>query len=362
MMKKVTKKTGSLLLGVTVLMTALTANATTVKAETTDGTTVVYLSESWESAAAGEEVKIPFTLGDNQGIQAAVFTKATTNTQVAIYDSTGTNLVSMGNNPMTVEADKYVDMSDIVQTVECYGFPTECNDSLGKGDFYYGITFEADTEFWVEIKQIDAAKAATTVTPVKKPSLNQTSATITVGFTKKLSVSNGTAKSWSSNNKKVASVDKKGKVTAKKTGKATITVLCKDGTKLKCKVTVKKNQYSATKITTSMLTSGWDISAYKASYDSKGNLVVKARAVNCSSQSIDKFKAFKLTVKNANGKTIGTYKFKTKNVRIASGSTKDFTYTIKKSALKKKAKQDLRNATITIQADAYHSYSYWSYQ
>ena len=45
---------------------------------------------------------------------------------------------------------------------------------------------------------------------------------------------------WTSSNKKVATVDKKGKVTAKKKGTATITVKTANGKKYSCKVTVKE--------------------------------------------------------------------------------------------------------------------------
>ena len=53
---------------------------------------------------------------------------------------------------------------------------------------------------------------------------------------------------WKSSNKKVATVSKKGKVTAKKPGKATITAKVK-GKKLKCKIIVeKKSVYNARKL------------------------------------------------------------------------------------------------------------------
>jgi alpha-amylase len=45
---------------------------------------------------------------------------------------------------------------------------------------------------------------------------------------------------WKSSNKKVASVDKNGKIKAKKKGKAVITVTTSNGKKATCKVTVKK--------------------------------------------------------------------------------------------------------------------------
>ena len=71
-----------------------------------------------------------------------------------------------------------------------------------------------------------------------KVKLNTKKRTISVGETYKLKVS-GTSKKvkWKSSNKKVAKVSKKGVVTGKKTGKATITA--KVGKKkLKCKISV----------------------------------------------------------------------------------------------------------------------------
>ena len=76
--------------------------------------------------------------------------------------------------------------------------------------------------------QVQAAEEAT---------LNNTKVILVKGKTTKIKVKGGKAKSFKSSNTKVATVTKKGKVTAKKKGKATITV--KVGKKsLKCKVTV----------------------------------------------------------------------------------------------------------------------------
>lgn len=74
----------------------------------------------------------------------------------------------------------------------------------------------------------------------KKVKLNKTKATIYVGKTVALKLKNNKKKvKWSTSNKKVATVTKKGKVKGKKAGKATITA--KVGKKkYKCKITVKK--------------------------------------------------------------------------------------------------------------------------
>lgn len=77
----------------------------------------------------------------------------------------------------------------------------------------------------------------------KKVKLNKTKATIYVGKTVTLKLRNNKRKvKWSTSNKKVATVSKKGKVTGKKAGKAIITA--KVGKKkYKCKITVKDKQY-----------------------------------------------------------------------------------------------------------------------
>ena len=49
---------------------------------------------------------------------------------------------------------------------------------------------------------------------------------------------------WSSSNKKVASVNSRGKITAKKTGTATITVRTANGKTAECKITVKNKPKS----------------------------------------------------------------------------------------------------------------------
>lgn len=79
----------------------------------------------------------------------------------------------------------------------------------------------------------------TNVSAAKKVKLNKTKATIYVGKTVTLKLNNNKKKvKWTTSNKKVATVSKKGKVKGKKAGKATITA--KVGKKkYKCKVTVK---------------------------------------------------------------------------------------------------------------------------
>lgn len=85
----------------------------------------------------------------------------------------------------------------------------------------------------------------------KKIGLNQTSITLTVGKTTTLKLRNvpkGKKVVWSSSDKKIAAVSKKGKVTAKKSGTAVITAKCENKS-YKCKVTVRQTCLNATAIT-----------------------------------------------------------------------------------------------------------------
>ena len=341
MKAKVSKKISSLVLALAIAFTAVFASAVPAEAATVKNSALkgATLANVDGKANAGEEVKIPFTVDKEGTVDMLIAVVQPTSTQVALYKADGT-LFAANDNPLTVAASEYIDLSSIYG-ISAYGYVEEW--TLPAGDYIYGCTFADGADYLV---MIDSAAA--------EPKLNQTKATITAGFTKKLSVTDGKVSSWSSSNKKVATVDSKGKVTAKKKGNATISAKCEDGTVLKCKVTVKDNQYTARKITTSDVSYGdTAMSAYKVSFDKKGNLVIKARYVNRMSYKVSELRNIKITVKDANGKTVGTYKQKKKKVSVSSGSTKDFTFTIKKSKLKKK-KADLRGGEVSIDGTSYY--------
>ena len=97
------------------------------------------------------------------------------------------------------------------------------------------------------------------VVKVTKITLSQTTATLTEGetmtFTATIAPEDATDKSitWSSSNTSVASVDNKGKVTAKASGNATITATANDGSGVSasCVVTVEKKVVAVSSITLS---------------------------------------------------------------------------------------------------------------
>lgn len=78
---------------------------------------------------------------------------------------------------------------------------------------------------------------------VKNPYLSKTKVTVNQGKSITLKLNGSKAKTWTSSNKKIAIVNSKGKVTAKKSGTATITVKTINGKSYKCKIIVKKDDY-----------------------------------------------------------------------------------------------------------------------
>ena len=116
-----------------------------------------------------------------------------------------------------------------------YGSPVKYEDFTIKG--YKGTAAEEYA------KENGFKFIALDVSEPTSVSLNKTSLTLDVGksytLTKTVSPSNAvTSYTWSSSNTSVATVDKNGKVTAKASGTATITVKTSNGKTANCKVTV----------------------------------------------------------------------------------------------------------------------------
>jgi len=104
---------------------------------------------------------------------------------------------------------------------------------------------------------VNGKKYTCTVT-VKTPKLNKTKLTLYTGKTATLKLTGPKVTSWTSSNSKIATVNKKGKITAKKAGKVTITAKAA-GKKYKCTVTIKvkahTHNYKRTTITAPTCTS-----------------------------------------------------------------------------------------------------------
>lgn len=210
---------------------------------------------------------------------------------------------------------------------------------LEKGDYILEIVFDQDTNFEMTMDQLSL-----------EAKLNKSSVSITKGFTDTLKVTGGKMKSCSSSNTSIATVNNKGKITAKATGTAKIKVKLANGKSLTCKVTVKPNQYTAKNITvTDTLLNTYQMKAYKAAFDKKGNLVIKFKIANNGSGRITSISDLKIAITASNKSQIATYKKASFAVNLNSYKDKSYSITIPKSSLKKSQKNiDLRTAKIKI--------------
>lgn len=325
------------------ITTVLLTGPVETKAATTDDdewTTVYQTLNTVENGYAGVEKKIDITLTENDGVGIYIMVDEPSSGMINVYDKAGNKL----------DTGYFSSYDFSLQTVEqyvVYGYGYVPYVDLKEGDYSIGYTFDTDTQFLTVIQQKNVVAT-----------MSQTKMTLTAGFTDKLSVSGGAVKSWSSKNKAIATVDKKGKVTAKKTGNTTIVATLKNGKTLTCKVKVVANKYKDTKLTTGNCPYG-DVycAAYAASFDKSGNLVIKAQCVNRYYHKVTGFQNIKITVIDQNGKKVATHKISSLSANISTQSAKTLTFTIKKSELKKK-KIDLRNSKIKLNGKYKYSYYY----
>ena len=204
-------------------------------------------------------------------------------------------------------------------------------NQLKKGSYSVEYVFDQETKFDAKIVQLS-----------NNVSLSSNKLSITKGFVKTLKVNNGVATSWTSSNSSVASVNRKGKITGKKIGITTVTAHLSDGKSLKCKVTIKANEYSGKKIT--IEDSGineYTIRAYHAAYQANGNMIIKFRI------AIPKFH---VSVINQKNKGIASYSNNSFKVNVPKHSVKEYSITIKKNSISG-GKADLRNTNIEISGE-----------
>ncbi len=78
------------------------------------------------------------------------------------------------------------------------------------------------------------------------------------------------------------------------------------------------------------------LNPYKISYDKKGNLVLKVQCISRLSYKLQKLLSFKIVIKDEEGSKVVSYRKNNVKTNLAPGSSKDLTFVIKKSKLKKK--------------------------
>lgn len=333
-MKNFTKRTISLTMVLLLCMVSVFGNGAMAAA----AEEYTALLEEYGNAAAHGEISYPFSVNKNTDVDFLIYADAAeVQWSVLIMDTAGEVYDSFAT---------YASDNTWVEELQAYGVGfTE--QSMPVGD--YTIKLYPDKEVAYVLAVYENAI---------KPALNQTKATVTVGMKYTLKVDNTSEKvTWKSSKTSVAKVSSKGVVTGVKAGNATITASLESGAELKCKVTVKANKFTEKKMTANDM--GWNmgchLQVYAASYDAKGNLVMKCRFINNSGYKVTKLENVKIKMISAEGKTIGTYTAKSKSLAVANGATKDFSVTISKSKLKIK-KADLRNATYERDGDYIYQY------
>lgn len=320
-MNNIFKRTGAVL-----VVAALTISGITYAPATTKAEEVSLLYEE-NTATANTEISYNFAVNDSATVYIDLLVPEMVSGMMSFYQN-GTFI-----NTATLTDD---DTSwQYAEPLGAYVYSLQMADPV-PADWKVVLDFNTDTQYAISISQEKASAV-----------LSQNAITLTKGFTEKLSVSGATGDiTWASSDNSVATVNSAGKVTAKKAGGAKITASTADGQVIgTCTVTVYKNEYSETRRYASSVEYGnSQVQVYKMSYDSKGNLVLKASVLNNRGYRATKIKKLTIKVKDAAGKAVGTLTVKNKTMSLNSGSSKDFKFVIKKSALKNK-KADLRTAT-----------------
>lgn len=319
-MKKLFQQITCLLLALMLFAGVATARPALVKAANGDDDeyTTLYSSSSLETATAGVAKSHTFTTKTTGALYIdLIFSQPTAfsfQLKAANGDSIDYGTIS--------DTDEYW-QPYYEGTAYIYELPYK---SAAVGTFVFELTTLVDTSYALVI---DQGKPAA--------SISNTNIKITEGFTDKLTIQNPSGKiKWSSSNNKIATVNAKGVVSAKKTGSCIITATTEDNTKLKCKVKVRKNVYTRTKHTNADADNG-SVTAYiyKASTDASGNLVCKFRVINNTGNTITKLSDMRISVLNEKKKTVFSYKVGSKPISVSSYKYKDGSITIPKSAVKK---------------------------
>lgn len=285
-----------------------------------------------QTATAFNPVKFPIYVTGTSDVELNIFVPTPTGVTINVYDSKG----NLCGNPLHLAN---YDSSWVLDGKGWYTSKYTMNQ-LEAGSYTIEYTFDQNVTFDAKIVQLSAGV-----------SFAESKITLTQGFSHKLKINNAKAKSFSSSNKKVATVDKKGNVTGKKAGSAVITAKLTNGKKIKCKVTVKSNTYSADKLTSSNVgINEYAVAAYSASYKSNGNLVIKFRVVNETDHKLESIPKFSVTITNQENDGVASYRKNSFKVDVPSHSYKDYTITINKGVISGE-KADLRNSIIKIEGE-----------
>jgi uncharacterized protein YjdB len=169
-----------------------------------------------------------FDLKNNETAVISVPNSVTTVVICRIYDSTSKTDTQTAKYSINGSAYKTIQVCDV-------------NSSDGIARFTAAASSAGGDTIVVKNSVTAAGSTGANTSALSKPKLNKTKASLCVGQTTKLKVTNYAASkvTWTSSNKKIATVTSSGKVKGVKAGTCTITAKV-DKKSVKCKVTIKK--------------------------------------------------------------------------------------------------------------------------
>ena len=314
-MKKSVKRVAVILTAALAFVFVLALSMITAKAAVKE----LYTSEGVR-VSGGIEKRITFSIGENEDVKIMVLAVQPYAADFALYDAAGTVLARNFED----NGDFWYDTSTGLFYVLLPPF-----GQLPAGEYTFAVKSSLDNAIAFAVLDNSTPK-------ILVGGIDPENATLIVGCTEQLSVEDETVNMWVSSDPDVAEVDAKGNVTVKKAGKVVITAVLIDGS-IQREITVVSNKYTADKLSVEKVKKGTTaMRVYDAHFDQKGNLVIKARYVNRTSRKVAGLKNIKIVVKDANGKTVGTYNSSKMKVSVKNNAKADLTFTISKSKLKQK--------------------------
>lgn len=292
----------------------------------------VNLMHKVSTATANSPIRYNFTLTKKSDISFVMKTNERIGSTITIKDP---------DHDTPLQTVYLSTVSKNMQYISSKGiYKNSAKINLPEGNYVLELSFENDVNFDFTMDQVSSGAK-----------LSSSKIIITKGFSSQIKVVNGgIMKSCTSSNTAVASVTQKGKITAKKNGTVNIKVKLTSGKTLLCKVTVVSNRFHVAKTDIKDIPYNTvEMKAYDASFDKKGNIIIKFTVVNNNYGAISKIQSFKVTMKSSNKIVTATYKKSVFSVNVPGYHTTTYTVTIPKSYLKtEKNKIDLRTSKFSI--------------
>ena len=227
---------------------AQSVNYNTAASKPADPSMTGYTFAGWFT---GKDCKTAYDFNSNVTGNITLYAKWNINSCTVSFDSNGGSSVATQSVNYNTAASKPADPSMTGYTFagwftdkDCttaYDFSSKVTGNItlyAKWDKIPDQSFNTPTKYKVSLN-------ASSIPLQKGKSTTAVKATLTKG--------DSIAK-WKSSNKKIATVDKKGKITAKKTGTATITVKTKKGATASVKVKVQKGKVTTKELTITNVT------------------------------------------------------------------------------------------------------------